>query len=304
MGTPFYGHASKLAIDVSTVTGLSDFDSGSTSLEFESESLQKISNIISPNGIRGTRSQEASGCVIAQSDVRGQIVLYPRPDELDVLLPLILGADESTDTFALAEALKEFGALVERGAKRFVYTGLRVDRATFQCSQGQLLKLTLDVEGETEVVSGTSFPGTVPAITTLQPYTFKQAALVLNHDASAVEMFEFTITIDNMLDKERRLNSETRTQLNPTDRVVTLAVRVPYTSDEVDLHDYAIGGASGSITLTNGARSLAFSFANLKAPANSPVVAGRTTETTLSLNFQAYQSSGTKELIVTNDSSG
>lgn len=304
MGTPFYGNAAKMAMDKSTVTGISDFDSGSQALEFISESVKKVSNIIGPEGIRGTRSREATGCVIASSDVRGSIELYPRPDELDFLLPLILGTDESTDVFALAETLQEFGICIERGAKRFIYTGCRVDRAVFSCSQGQLLKLVIEIEGETEVVSATAFPATVPALTVLQPYTFKQAALVLQADASAVEMFDFTLTIDNMLDKERRLNSETRTQIQPTDRMVTLQLRVPYTADEVDLHDYAIGGGTGSIALTNGNRSITFAFANLKAPADSPVISGRATETTLQLNYQAYKLSTTNELIVTNDSTG
>lgn len=304
MGTPYYPTAQALAVKEGTITGLSDFDGTATRLEFTECDLRQIETHVDPLGIRGSRSRSKEGVRIGAKRSSGRLVMYPRPDELDVLLPWILGADESTDTFALAESLQEWGLLIDRGLRRFVYTGCKVGRATFECSQGEMLKLTLDIEAETEVVSSSSFPGTIPALTTLAPYVFSDATLSLSADASATEFRSVSIVIDNMLDADRQMNSVTRSQILATDRLVTVQMSLPYTTDEVDIYAQSIDGAAGTVTWTNGNRSIAFAFANLKSTNETPVAQGRTAEIMQSLNMVAYKSSTTNELIVTNDSSG
>lgn len=301
MGTPAIGASSALAIDDSAVSQISDFDSGSFRYEFVSESLARRQTHVETFGIRGTRSREADRVRIARERIAGQLILYPTPVELDQWLPRILGGAEASDVFALAESLPEFGMLIDRVTKRFLYTGCRVAKAVFSGASGQLIKLTLDLEGETELLSGTSFPATIPAIDGGQPYLFSDCTFSLAADASATEAREFEITIDNRLDVDRYMNSVTRGQLVATDRLITLKMIVPYTVDEVDLHAQAIAGAAGSLTLTNGSKSCQFAFGNLKSPAQSPNVAGHE-EILLALNLVAYKSGGVNELIVTNDS--
>ena len=131
MGTPAIGSAAALAVDDSAVTQLADFDSGSFRYEFVSESLARRQSHVESFGIRGTRSRAADRVRIARERITGQIVLYPTPVELDQWLPRILGAAEASDVFALAEGLPEFGVLLERATKRFVYTGCRVAKAVF-----------------------------------------------------------------------------------------------------------------------------------------------------------------------------
>lgn len=301
MGTPSQGALTKMAIDDSTVTALSDFDGNSYAVEYISEDLRMVQTINYNNGIRGTRSRNKERCVITQEQVAGSIVIEPTVVELDTWFPRILGAAESTDTFALAETVPEFGVLIDRIVQRHVYTGCRVNRATFTGAQGQPIRMTVEIEGETEVLSATAFPGTVPAIDSGVPYIVGQTTFALSADASATEVQSWTIVIDNMLSVDRYMNSVTRTQLSAQDRLITLSMVVPYTADEKDLYDQAVAGAAGTLTLTNGGTSTLFSFANVKAPAESPVISGKS-ELFLTLNMTAYKSGSTNELIVTHDS--
>lgn len=303
MGTPSIGTLGKLAIDVSTVTGISDFDGSSTQLEFISEELRYSEAQAYNNGIRGTRSRVAERVRISQGVVNGSIVLHPTPVELDVLFPLILGSAEVADSFTLADTIPEFGVLVERIAKRHVYTGCRVSRATFSGSQGQPITLRLDIEGETEVITATSWPGTIPAINSGSPYIFADTTFSLSADASAAEVRSFEIVIDNGLITDRFMNSVTRTVIPAGDRVVSLNMSVPYTADEIDLYKQALAGAGGTLTLTNGGCSTVFTFGNLKTdPAQSPVIGSRGSEIMLGLQMKAYKTGSTMELAVLHDS--
>lgn len=299
---PSVGTSGKLAMD-SSVTTVSDFDSGSIAYEFNSESLRMRQTHVDSGGIRGTRSVVKDRVRIAQEDISGSIVMNPTPIELDTLLPRIMGAAESTDSFAFAETLPVFGVLVDRVTKVFTYTGCYVNRATFSGSQGQLIRLSLDILGKTEVVSAAgTYPGTVPAIDTAQGYVFADTTFSLSGDTSAAEVSSWEIVIDNVLDGSHYVNSVTRTQIVPTDRIVTVRMSLPYDADSIDLYDQAVAGAAGTLTLTNGGCSTLFTFANLKAPAETPVISGRGSILMLDLSMRAYMSSSTRELVITHDS--
>jgi hypothetical protein len=164
--------------------------------------------------------------------------------------------------------------------------------------------LRLDIEGETEVISATAWPGTIPAIDSGSPYIFSDTTFALAADASAAEVRSFEISIDNGLITDRFMNSVTRSTIPAADRVVSVSLTVPYTPDEVDLHKQALAGGSGSITLTNGNTSTLFTFGNLKAdPAVSPVIGSRGSEILLGLQMKAYKTGSTNEIAVTHDSS-
>lgn len=303
MGTPSIATLGKMGLDVSTVTGIADFDAGSIQLEYISEQLKMTETHAYNAGIRGTRSRVKERVRSTRKASAGQIVMTPTPVELDTLFYLILGTAEAADSFVLAETIPQFGVLIDRIANRFIYTGCFVSRATFRGSQGELITLTLDVEAKTEVVSATVFPVTVPVIDAGAPYIMGDCTFALSADASAAEVKEFEIVIDNVLNTDRFMNSVTRSQIPTTDRIITLAMSVPYTADEIDLHAQSVAGAAGTLTLTNGGTSTLFTFANLKSPADSPVNGGRGQEGMLNLQMTAYQSSTTKELVITHDSS-
>lgn len=301
MGTPSTGVEATIAVDDSDTATIGDFDSNSFSYEVNSENLRMVQNHVNSAGIRGSRSRVKERVRIAQEQITGSIVMNPTPIELDEWLPRILGAAESTDTFALAETVPAFSVLIDRVANRFIYKGCYVNRATFRGSQGGLIEMSLDLEGKTETVSGTAVPGTVPAIDNGAPYVFSDLTFSLGVDASAAEVRDFEIVIDNVLDTQRYMNSVTRSQLPSTDRIITCRMTVPYTADEADLYDQAVAGGTGSLTLTNGGVSTVFTFGNLKAPTESPVIQSKG-EILLSLNMTAYKSDSTDELVVTHDS--
>ena len=301
MGTPQMVHQSTLFMKAGTITGIGDFSAGATQLEYLSETISKQQTRFHSDGIRGSRSKREERIRITQEAVGGQITLNPTPVELDLLLPFILGADEATDVFALAETLKEFGVLVDRGTQRFVYTGCFVNRATFQITQGQPLSLQLDILGKTEVTSASAAPS--GSIDTGQIYIASDLTYSLPADASASEVRQATIVIDNMLDGNRYFNSTTRTEIPSTGRSVAVNMNVPYTDDEKDLYDTALAANPGAtITLTGTNVSTVFEFGGIEFNAVSPVGQSKASEYMLQLAGNAYASSTKPELKVTHDS--
>jgi hypothetical protein len=265
--------------------------------EFVSEGLRKSLTILDTSGIRGTRSHPKERTRDGTYTIGGPIRMHATPAMLDLLLPRILGANESTDVFALAETLPEFDVLIDRVVRRFQYGACKVSRATFRCQAGGLLELDLDIVGKTETVSATAFP-TITAPTDA-PYVFADAVCTLSGSARIVTQWE--LTIDNAIDA-RFSNSQTATSLNATDRIVTCNLTVPYTTDEVALYGINTGSAAAAtFVFTNGGYSTTFAIANLQIPDNSPTVESRG-EILLQLSGTAKKSSTTNELIVTHDS--
>lgn len=302
MGTPAIGALTTFVVDDSVTSTLGDFDAGSFRYEFVPPlNLGMTQTHADGPGIRGTRSHAKETVRITQERIGGSITLRPTPVELDQWLPRILGAAESSDSFALGESIPAWSALVDRVTNRFIYAGCYVNKATFSGSQGQPITLALDIEGLSETISASAVPGGVPAINSGAPYVFSDCTYALTADASATLVREFEITIDNVLTADRYFNSVTRAPLFATDRMITVKLVVPYTSDEVDLYDQAVAGAAGTLTLTNGGQSTLFTFANLKCPAETPPIQDKG-EMLLTLNMVAYQSGSTKELVVTHDS--
>lgn len=264
--------------------------------EFVSESLKKTGTILDTNGINGSRSHKSERTAEGTYTVAGQIVLDASPAMLDLLLPRILGANASGATFALAETLPEFDVLIDRVAKRFVYGGCKVNKATFTGSAGQLVRLTLDIVGKTVTTSDTAFPSiTAPSD---PPYVFWQGALTLVGSARSFDNFE--TAIDNVLSTKFH-NSQSATNINPSDRIVSFKCETPFTSDEVDLYNQALLGSAASLAFTNGNRSVTFTYGKLQFPSTDPVVAGKG-EIPLMLDAIARMTSTTRELVVTNDS--
>lgn len=302
MGTPTEGALTTWAIDDSEVTAIGDFDGNSLQYEvLQGSDLVMAQEHVHSNGLRGTRSRNKTRCRISKEYVRGSLSMNPTPVELDQWFPRALGAAESSNTFALAETVPVFSALIDKIVQRHIYAGLYVSSMTVSGSQGELINFTFDIEGKTEILSATSFPGTVPAIDTGSPYVFSDCTFALGADASAAQVRSFTLKVDNMPDTERFLNSVTRTALPARDRLITLSMVVPYTADEKDLYDQAIAGNTGSLTLTNGGCSTVFTFANIKCPAETPPVPGKD-ELFLTLNMTSLMSGSDRELVVTHDS--
>jgi hypothetical protein len=291
------GHATKVGIAAAAPSTLQ--------LEFESCGVgQQGSHVQSP-GIRDGRSYHSESVVDGPYTVGGPLVMAPRPDELDALLPYILGAAEIADVFALAETIPDFVLDVEKvadsGTTGYRYSGCKMNSATFRSAAGGLLMLEMDVQGKDE--AEISFPAIGGTLTVLQPYIHHQ--LVLTIGGQAYQPSTIDITINNALILDRFLNSQTRTELPESDRIVTCNFTVPYDANaRNNLYGASVAGLAATAKWTNGNRSILFTFGVLQFPKPPIVIPGRTGELMATFAAQARMLSATRELVVTNDSTG
>lgn len=310
MGTAAIGAQARLAVDDAL-----PFDSSSKTWEFVSENIQKRATIIDDAGIRGTRSHVKERTRAGTYTIGGTLVFNPSHLFMDWWLPKILGANESTNTFALAETLPSFYLWIDRVTKGFVYEGCVVSRATLRGSEGQLLELALDIEASREgsdnagsfvadtlEAAGAFAAASIPAIGITDddaPFAFTDGVYTLSGTARGIKSFE--LVIDNVLDTGRFLNNVYRSQIPATDRIVTLRAQTTYTSDEVDLYGQALSGAAATLAFTNtvGAAALTATLAALQVPAVTPVVNGKG-EIMLEIEGVARMSSTTRELVFQN----
>jgi len=295
------GYAGLLAMEPTN----GSFDANSECYEFLSESMKKTGVILDTSGIRGTRSHHSNNTRTGPYEVGGSITIVPHPAGLDLILPRIMGAAESTDTFALADGLnlagsQYFGLMVDRVAKVFTYAGCLIDKAIFRGQAGGFVELQLDIIGQSESVGNAgSFPAITPSVAAnAAPYVFTDGVCTLVSSARVIT--EFEVTIDNQL-RRRMSNSLTATSIDASDRIVTCKFKTPYTSSETDLYGQALAGSAATLVLTNGNMSTTMTFATIQFPDNSPTITGKD-EIPLELEGIARMSSTTKELVVTHDS--
>lgn len=280
------------------------FDASSETYDFNGETLQKRGSILHAYTIRGTRSQAKERSRQGPYYVAGVISLPVDVAAMDNWLPRILGANESTDSFALAETLQTFGALMDLGATTHQFKDCYVGRAVFtgEAYNGndapRPLSVELTIMGKSEA-TGTTFPAvSLSTAANTAPLMFEDGVITLG--GSARDVMKFSLVIDNML-RVRWTNSLTPTCIYPAGRQVSLSVITPYTSTESDLYDQSYAGAAATLAFTNGNTSLTFSMPALQVPSITPVATGRG-EVVLQMSGVARKSGSTAELTVTNDS--
>ena len=287
------GHQSRLSM-AAAGTAIGSY---TEAYEFRTEGLRAAREIVETSGIRGTRSMPIERTRDGTVRINGTIAFHATPSMLDLLLPRIMGSAEVADVFAVSETLPEFDVLIDRVAKRFVYAGCKVGRATFRATAGGALELDLEITGKSETVSATAFPSITAPVD--PPYIWSDAVCTVEGLARVVTRWE--LSVDNQLNA-RFSNSNNATDIQTQGRVVTVSMTVPYTSDEVDLYGINASGASGAtFVLTNGGRSLTFTVGALAVPDSSPVVGGPG-EILLEMSGIAKSTGSTKELSITSDS--
>jgi hypothetical protein len=294
VSTPSMGHASHFAIGAESNGG------NSTEFDFVSCAFGKQSNLIIPQGIRGSRSHREEKVVAGTYTVGGQVVLEPRPDDLDILLPYILGTNG-----ALTETVGDFYVFVDRVGDMYDYAGCKINTATFRSAPNGTVQLVLDIQGKTEGTNLAAMHANAAAnLSVLPPYVHHQGVLTLGNTAYEYDNPE--LVIDNALLLDRFNNTQTRDALPESDRVITFRCDNPFSSVEAAaLYDIATSGLLlNTWVITNGNYSCTFTFTDLKAPANSPEIGGRNQEIPLRLELQAFANTDTAELVVTNDSTG
>lgn len=273
---------------------------GVATREFEvlSNGLIKDAQHLEAEGMRGIRGYLSPGVVEGTIAVGGPVILEPRPDDLAFLLPYILGAAASGTTFALAETLPEFTAEAAKGLSSFKYAGSKINAATIRSASNGKLTLEMDVQGKVET-SGITFASIAATLSAQQPYTHHQ--LVATFGGTAYKVNNVELAINNNLVTNRYWNTQTRVSLPEGPRVITLAVDVPFTTDEASLYNIAVAGlTTNTLVWTNGSRSLTVTLGVLQAPSKGPAIQNRGEEVGNRLNFTVRGISSTAALACTN----
>lgn len=271
-----------------------------TKLDFVNCTFGADENLIDANAMRGTRSHNLTRVRIGLRAVGGTITMYPTAGELASLLPWILGANASGTTYALTSSLQERYVSIDRADSGvFNYDLCKVNRATFRGQSGQPLTLELDVAGIDEAIASA---GTFPSLstdTTRPVFVFHDAAISINSTAYSLKNFE--LTIDNKLDLNRYLNSQTRTCLNTMDREVNFNTEVPL-GEGYAL--YSLAGTNGfafTATFSYGNCSLVFTMAKAYWMKKALSIPGRE-ELFYNLQGRALATAAENELVCTLDS--
>lgn len=283
--------------------GISASGAATYQLEFETCDISKRGTHIDPQGIRGSVDHISENVAEGPYAVGGTLNLGAhggKPDVLTQLLPWIMGNTFSGTVLAIGDTLTDRDMDLDWGSIGVPRAAAcRIDSATFSSQSGGNLMLSLQIEGKTWTLNAaSSFPGIGSTLSNLQPYVHHQGTFTIN--SIACPLNSWSMTIANNLVKDRFNASTTRTELPMSDRVVTIDIDAPFTSDIVSLYDLTVSGVAANFTFTNGSRSIIFALANIKCPAQ-PVQIQRNIELGLRNPFKAYRTSATALLTATND---
>ncbi len=237
---------------------------------------------IDANGIRGTRQRDISHVRAGNRSIHYSITLEPTALELSTILPFVFGGT----AYFLTETLASFFMEVDKVAKVMSYSNCVVNWAEISGSQGEPLRLTLDITGQDETIGAAgSFPALTPDSGT-KPFIFTDLAILASSSITLAR--DVRIRIDNVTDQHRFFNSRTINGAPlPQDRHVTLNTNVPY-GDAFAL--YNSGGSvstSMSASFTDGGSILTFVAGQAAGPRRPIDVPGRT-EIMMPLQFELY----------------
>jgi hypothetical protein len=285
---------------------------------FQSCTLAKHGRHILAQGMTGSRSARFERLREGPYSVAGSILLNVSPGDFNLLLPWILGADEDSDTFKLAEDLQEFAVALDTEEGTFIFTGCQVDTAVIRGQQPglmeqadpDLLTLELRIVGKTFIDSGTDFdsltgmPSDIPVTGIADdPYIFADTTFSLDVGAAiAATPMSFALVIRNFL-QPRFVNSLTATNICPGNmRQVGLRVRTPWDPTHSGLLDPGFSSnGSSTLTIANGTVNTVFTFHRIAAPNKTSTIVRSKGELYLDRDFRAYAAGSTDELSVVND---
>lgn len=264
--------------------------------ELASGGMTLTEDFFSSEGLTGTRSHTIERTRASLRRASGTLVLHPNSVELDTWLPRIVGGTESTNVFPLAETLPAPWYWSEDHINKvWVFDGCVVDKCIFRGQQGGPMEMELQVIAADVTMNNA---GTFPSLTinTNSIYMYHDAVITVG--GSPYGFRSFTLTIDNMLDKERFFNNIVIQGAPAKDRIVTVELDGPY-GDNAALYNTGIAGVAVAATFTNGARSVLFSCVKVQFPRITPTLNGKE-EIMLPLRGIAKMSSTTRELVITN----
>lgn len=272
---------------------------GSNVAEFVSSGIRQEVEIVSDEGIRGTRSRVMERLNLGNVKVGGSLVCNPTPVEMAFLLPLVTGS--STSATVLTDALADVTVIQDSVTVTDTFVG-RMNKYTFEITPGEKVKLTADFIGKTRTVgAGGSLSG-VPDIT-VRPYFASDIGSGITIGGTTYQIAKATFSIDNKISPTYMAQSTTVTDLEPTDRIVMLEIETKYNAAENALLILNEAGPivgtplTASFALTDGSNSMTFTFASLVAPPETITVPNRAAKLRLPMRFQAYKAGTSLEVV-------
>lgn len=292
-------------------TGTITWTSGATGLPPFRTTMGKKGKNVHPDVIIGSREEISERARKGPNRYSGWIVMALTPGHAALIYPWALGTDASGTTFALAETLQAFGILHDDVTSLHDFSDCYINRMIVQGEQHgpdgppNFVTMAIHVIGKTYrnpaalTAATVTYPSLTLAVTgEYVPLILEDSTLTL---AGSTRLFKkFKLDLNNYL-HERYVNSLDVSTLCPRHRTVDLSVTLPYDTDNDDLYDQALAGATGTLALTNGTVSISHVFATLQLPAEQPEIPGKT-EIDLELNMSARRLSSTGSLVATIDS--
>ena len=236
--------------------------SSAPTFDFSSDSLQKNQGVLYSQGLRGTRARQVEGSRKAPYAVAGSLTCQPSPQHLSYFLQWAMGGGSSTvPAFANALALRDM--LIDRTGDVYKYGSVAVNRLSLTGRAGQLCEMTVDLVGISEL-GGQTWSGPAALGTNLSWQPLQHADLTLELFADNYTVEDFSLVIDNQVTAKFR-NSLAATDLVPGGRSVRFTATMPFSSaEESAIYDGTDPDTSGDFSLTNGAVSAAFTFAQMR----------------------------------------
>ncbi|MEM1225907.1 MAG: phage tail tube protein [Planctomycetota bacterium] len=247
------------------------------------------------DGANGTPFYQESGVALDSESGTGSVVMDPRIDDLDVILPLLLGnagvanvyepsVDGYCDYFKCSRGL---------GITTQSFGSCKTSQFTLSSSKAQpKLRLDWGIEAclqETGAINSGAIPATL-AFSQEPPLVHTSSTLTLDGVVD-VPMDDVSITGTNNLKTDQFYNSVTRTALPSLGQEYSLSCTTPFDTAN-DLARMALRASSitASIVYSVGAtRSLTIEFPALIATVPTPSVASREAPIRLeNIQFQAY----------------
>lgn len=270
-------------------------------LRYRDEDFVEALELIDGNAINGVLDRNIELFRDGAKRVGGPVNMIPNAYEFQQLLQWILGGTPSgagTVTYPTTQTnnLPEKYVTIDRVAKVFTYTGVKVNRATFRAIQNGPLELSLELVGKSgaEANAGT-FPNLTLNIAN-GPFVFRDLALSVA--ATTVKAKEFTLVIDNMLNTDRFFNQQTLESIDQEDRKITFSTSLPYGDYYALRSGFTASGTAVTATFTNGGAALAFTMPKVAIPYRDPGTPGKS-ELMLPVDGDACSSGTTAALTTT-----
>lgn len=215
----------------------------------------------------------------SQYPVSGTISMVPRPDQMSILLPCLLGnAAATATTYKPAGVICDFFQIGHYDPTAgintvFKYNDMVTNTWTLSASDSSpILKLDWAVEGATRATAaGATWP--VLPLSIVQPWVFRQCVLTVG--ASTYRIKDIRISGNNNLSTGDFYNSAYRTELPTQKQDFMLTHTTPFDlAQDLALLSLA-ANVTAQVVFTSGANILTIDFPSLFARPEDPSIQGR-----------------------------